>query len=110
MCLFYTDLSRGSGPTLLGGRGSSNSGHWNWTDKSEFSFSNWRSGFPDEGSEACVKVRTNKLNFIRSFIQFILGKYFFGFYILHLLIIISLMGIPSNFMTNFDYSIEKYYY
>jgi len=41
----------------LGGRGSSASGIWSWTDKSDFSFEYWDTGYPQLGKETCVEMR-----------------------------------------------------
>jgi len=51
---FLKDLSDRA--VWLGGKGSSSSGIWSWTDKSDFSFTNWDSdnGKPDKGREACI--------------------------------------------------------
>ena len=61
---FYTDLIKGSHRnSWLGLRGPSSSGVWNWTDKSDFSFSNWASGQPNGGSAKCVDVSINLILF-----------------------------------------------
>jgi len=39
----------------IGGNGSSLVGVWSWTDKSDFSFENWETGYPQMGKETCVE-------------------------------------------------------
>ena len=63
MGLSYTDLMKGSGG-WIGGQGSSSSRIWNWVDKTEFRYSNWYTGQPDERSEACVDVSIFEFEFI----------------------------------------------
>ena len=61
-CLFYIELIKAHREHIwLGGKGNPSLSNWGWVDNTPFGFSNWYSGNPNDGIEACVAVSTINL-------------------------------------------------
>ena len=54
--LFFIGLLKDSNKNTWIGL-SGEEGAWKWVDETPYDYTNWSSGYPNQGTQACVKVK-----------------------------------------------------